>query len=100
MAEKIYCGKGKKGNYSIKLSLCISDLEHHITSSTNGKSYVRLEVSEMRQADKWGNTHTVTVDTWKPKQGDATDHQDARALHNEQKSNGYQQQPDDDQLPF
>lgn len=33
---------------------------------------------------------------------DHNDHQDARALHNEQKANGYQQQPQDDdsQLPF
>jgi hypothetical protein len=64
---KIYVGKGKKSNYGIKVSICLSDLPaEHITTANNGKKYINLEVSEMKQPDQWGKTHTVTVDTWKP----------------------------------
>jgi hypothetical protein len=93
MAEKIYCGKGKKGNYGVKLNLCITDLEQYITTATNGKRYIRLELNEMRQPDQWGNTHSVTVDTWKPNQGVATDHSNAEA-------DGYAPQGNPDDLPF
>lgn len=66
MDDKIFCGKGKKGNYSIKMSICLSDIpQEHITES-KGKKYVRLELKERKSADQYGNTHFVTVDTWKP----------------------------------
>ena len=68
MSEKIYCGKGKKSNYGIKLNICIDDIPAQYIREYNGKRYARLEVSEMRNIDKRNNTHTITVDTWKPAQ--------------------------------
>lgn len=69
MSEKIYCGKGKKSNYGrIKLNICIDDIPAQYISEYNCKRYARLEVSEMRNVDKRNNTHTITVDTWKPTQ--------------------------------
>ncbi len=73
MSEKLYCGKGKviEGKYGkfMKLNLCLSEIpEEHQQQARNGKTYANLNVSKMKQPDDRGNTHTVTVDTWKPEQ--------------------------------
>ena len=67
--EKIYCGSGKKSQQYdiINLNICVSDIpKEHIQDGGNGKKYVRLNVSAKREADKYGNTHSISVDTWKP----------------------------------
>ena len=94
MPEKLYCGSGKKGMYSIKLNISIDRIPEEWITEKDGKRYVRLEVSERRTPDQYGNTHSVTVDTWRKPDGDAQDHKQA---HNIAKSNGYQPQDD---LPF
>jgi hypothetical protein len=66
MSEKIYCGKGKASKYGIKLSINLTDLPREHMNEFNGKMYINIEVTEMREPDKYGKTHTVTVDTWKP----------------------------------
>jgi hypothetical protein len=70
MSEKIYCGRGKKvGQYgTIAVSICIDDIpEEHITKAlVNGKRYLNLNISEKRDVDQYGFTHSVAVDTWKP----------------------------------
>ena len=73
MADKIYCGKAKEveGNYGIyyRINLCITDIpSEHITKLSNGKEYVNLDLNMMRARDDKGNTHTLTVNTWKPNQ--------------------------------
>lgn len=46
----------------IVLDICLSDIpKDRIKEGTNGKKYVKLTLSEMRQADRWGNTHTLYV---------------------------------------
>ena len=69
--SKIYCGKGKvistKNGSFEKINICIDEIPvEHMFKAKNGKRYVNLLVSEMRQPDDKGNTHTVSVDTWKP----------------------------------
>lgn len=65
--DTIYVGKGKASKFGTRFSICIDDLPpEHITTAQNGKKYINLEIKEMKQPDKWGKTHTVTVDTWKP----------------------------------
>ena len=69
MSNKIFCGRGKRfGQYNaISLSICLDDLpSEYITTGKNGKRYIKLNVNEKREADEWGNTHSVEVDTWKP----------------------------------
>jgi hypothetical protein len=69
MSEKIYIGRGKKvGQYgTIAVSICIDDIpDKHITKASNGKRYLNLNISEKREVDQYGYTHTVSVDTWKP----------------------------------
>lgn len=70
MNEKIWCGKGKQSNFGIRVSICLDDIPaEHITASANGKRYVSIDVNEKRGgADQWGNTHGVSVNTWKPNQ--------------------------------
>ena len=68
---KIYCGRGKtmQGPYGefYKLNICLDDIPaRHLTVGKNGKHYVNLAVSNLKQADDWGNNLTITVDTWKP----------------------------------
>jgi len=47
----------------ISLSLCLSDLprESMKKSEKNGKIYINLTVANRREADTYGNTHTVYV---------------------------------------
>jgi len=69
MSEKIYCGRGKRfGKYgTVSINICVDDIpKEHITKASNGKRYVRLNVDEKKEADPYGYTHTVSVDTWKP----------------------------------
>jgi hypothetical protein len=68
MSEKIYIGKGKESKYGIKFSICLSDIPEEHTFEYNGKTFVKLEITQMRKADDRGKTHTVTVDTWKPEE--------------------------------
>jgi hypothetical protein len=71
MAEKkIYCGNGKqiKGQYGVfrSVSICLSDIpKEHITKWKNGKSYVKINISDLDQKNKYGDDVTATVDTWK-----------------------------------
>lgn len=69
--KKIYVGNGKKNpKYDlINFSICIDDLpEQYINGGKNGKKYIKLTMSQnyKGEVDKFGNTHNVTVNTWKP----------------------------------
>ena len=66
----IYVGKGKATKYGVRFSVCITDAEAHIFEY-NGKKYLKLEVNEMKQPDKYGKTHTVKVDTYNPNQSNS-----------------------------
>ncbi len=71
---KIYVGKGKAGKYGTKISICLTDLPKEHINEYKGKKYINLEINEMKQPDKFGKTHTITVDTWKPEpKSDAPD---------------------------
>lgn len=67
MSEKKYVGKGRAiGTYgAVAFSVCVESIKEH-TFEYKGKNYVKLIVSPMRQPDKFGKTHEVTLDTWKP----------------------------------
>ena len=68
MAEKIYVGNAKRfGDYGqIKVSFKLADVQQYV----NDKGYVNLVIAERKEVGKYGETHTVTIDTWKPKQKD------------------------------
>jgi hypothetical protein len=73
--EKIYVGNGKIHNFpdggsQIKLRLTLDGLkelhEKYGFTTDAGKHILTLIVNEKRNVDQYGNTHTLTVDTWKP----------------------------------
>ena len=70
MSEKIYVGKGKESQYGVRIDICLDAIydyaKEKIEKATNGKKYIKLNVNPMRQQDDRGNTHSVSIDTWKP----------------------------------
>ena len=46
----------------LNLNICLSDIPKDlIRKAGNGKSYINLNVSELRETDERGNDHTVSV---------------------------------------
>ena len=44
----------------IEISVCLSDIpENYRKKAENGKWYANLVVADRKEADKYGNTHTV-----------------------------------------
>lgn len=44
----------------IILDICLNDIpQDKIKVAVNGKKYVKFVVSQMKQADRWGNDYTV-----------------------------------------
>lgn len=66
--EKIYVGSGKKKFDNLRsVSVCLSDLQDHIFEY-NGKKYIKLNVSDKKEADQYGKDVAVSIDTWQPEQ--------------------------------
>tara|TARA_R100001460_G_scaffold90138_1_gene131708 strand:- start:825 stop:1079 length:255 start_codon:yes stop_codon:yes gene_type:complete len=70
MADKIYVGNGKSkfDGQQVAVSLCLTDLPKEHVFEYDGKKYIKLVVQERREADDYGRTHYVAVDTWKPEE--------------------------------
>ena len=70
MSDKIYIGSGKEvGQYGqIAVSLCVSDIPKEHIFEYNGKKYLKVKVCKKRQADNYGKTHYVEIDTYNPNQ--------------------------------
>ena len=66
--SNIYCGKGKPSKFGLKLNICLSDIPPEHTTEFNGKVYVKIDLQELKSVDQKGNTHTLKIDTWKPRQ--------------------------------
>lgn len=69
--QKIYCGsaKAKPTKYweILKVSFWPKDLEVLIENK-NEKWWVNLNISERKEVWKYGETHSVTIDDWKPEE--------------------------------
>ena len=75
MSEKIYIGSGKKktfqnGGEIINVILDLDGIGAHFKAhgftTKGGKKKLEINITERRESDQYGNTHSVTVDTWKP----------------------------------
>lgn len=83
--EKIYIGSGKirtfdNGGHVVNCSICLSSIlpdiqipqiAEHIRgfaykSDDTGKIYLNLNVNQKKEPDRFGKTHSVSVDTFKP----------------------------------
>ncbi len=68
MEDKIYVGSGTEkfdGNL-VSCSLCLTDLPKEHVFEYSGKKYIKLNIQKKKQADEYGKTHFIAVDTWKP----------------------------------
>ena len=88
--EKKYVGKGKKaGNYDlVNFSVNLTDLPKDDIYEYNGKEYINLTIGAMREEDKYGKTHTVYVNDYKPEKKTETTPEQP------------QEESDSDGLPF
>lgn len=68
MAETIYFNgfSAKKSKFGIKLSGKVEKIIAELNKHVNSKGYINLDITERKEVDKFGNTHTVKVDTWEP----------------------------------
>lgn len=75
MAEHIYCGSGKEKTFSdggsiVTVTLNIDEILAQYNAygfTTNaGKRTIKVKVSPRMTPGKYGETHSVEIDTWKP----------------------------------
>jgi hypothetical protein len=69
----IFCGNGKEkvfanGGSIVNLSICLSDIPEEFVkkSEKNSKLYVNLELRERKEIGRYGDTHFIAVNQWKP----------------------------------
>lgn len=69
--EKIYVGSGVErfeGNL-VEATICLSDITKNASEHIfeyGGKKYIKVKVQKKKEADQFGKTHFVEVNTWKP----------------------------------
>ena len=69
--RKIFCGSGRIVNaWKRGVSICLEDIPEKFKkiSDKNGKTYVNLEVIDLKEPNKWGKTVSVEVNQWTPGQ--------------------------------
>lgn len=74
MADKLYCGSakardtqyGEQLTVSIDLTECTKQFADYGYISKTDKHFITLKVSRRKEVGKYGETHTVEIDTWKP----------------------------------
>ena len=75
MSDKIYIGTAKEKTFSdggsiINIMLSLDGMKGHFDNygftTDQGKKKIKLVLSQRKEPDQYGNTHYVTVDTWKP----------------------------------
>ena len=75
MADHIYCGSGKEKDFGngtlLSVSINLTELlknyaEHGYLSKDGQRKMMTLKVGRRREVGKYGETHTVEIDTWKP----------------------------------
>lgn len=69
MNNKKYVGKGKQaqnGAELVNFSIAESKIKDFFKEHKNGERYLALTIGKMREADMYGNTHTVFIDEFVP----------------------------------
>jgi len=67
--QKIYVGGAKEmsGNFGVfhKISFSHNDL-NMLMENLNAKGYVNLNMNKRKQPSRYGQTHSLVIDTWQP----------------------------------
>lgn len=66
MANYIQKTTLKEGKFSIKFSGKTDEVITQLISITNDKGYFNLEIKKRKEVGKYGDTHYLQVDEWKP----------------------------------
>jgi hypothetical protein len=61
--KKVFDNGGSVLNVSIKGQ----DLTEFLSQHVNERGYLNLRIQKRREVGQYGDTHMVTLDTWKPK---------------------------------
>ncbi len=73
--ERIYCGTAKQikfdnggtaSNIILSLDTLIEEYENYGFKNEQGKRKIKVKLTQRKQPDNFGNTHYVTINTWKP----------------------------------
>lgn len=71
----------KKSKFGIKFSGKAEEFIEQVRANTNEKGYFNFEINERKEVGKFGDTHFLKVDDWKPEQkstGKITPNPDAK----------------------
>lgn len=75
MADKIYVGSGEEkhfpdGGSLIQVTLTLDNMGEYFKqygfTSVSGKKMIKLKLNKRREIGKFGETHSLEIDTWKP----------------------------------
>ena len=92
--DKIYVGgaKEKTGNYGVFHSISFSAQDiATLQSNLNAKGYVNLNMNQRQSPSQYGQTHSLTIDTWQPTpQGQAPQQQAPQQNFQPQPNQTYQ----------
>ena len=85
MSDKKYCGSGKEfGKYGdINVTINLSDITKDMITEYEGKKYLRVVVSKKREKDKFGKTHSVYLNEWKPEEKSSPDNSNSDEPNND-----------------
>ena len=68
MPQYINSIKVKTGKFGLKVSGKLEDIYAELKQHVNEKGYINLEFKQRKEPGKYGETHSVTIDEWKPNQ--------------------------------
>lgn len=74
MSEKtIYIGNGKKQKDNwLKSSICLDNIPKEHIFEYKGKKYIKVNINIKDEIDNFGKDVSITVDTWRPEQKEAS----------------------------
>ena len=66
--DQIFIGSGVEkfeGNL-VECSICLSDIPNEWIFEYLGKKYLKIKVQRKKEVDKYGKSHSVSINTFKP----------------------------------
>lgn len=60
----------RDGGSIMKVNMHAETVAQFMKENHNERGYITFVISERRTPDQYGNTHSVALDTWKPKEGE------------------------------
>jgi hypothetical protein len=89
------------GGQQMKFSISFEKFVDQIRPLVNEKGYVNLIISSRKEVGKYGDTHCLSVDTWKPEQKtDVPRSSNPASRYAPDNTTVPEQQANDSELPF